>query len=63
MGKTTISSILREEGIPIVDCDQIAFDVVRQDSWGYRRVVEAFGTQVTSSRNQLRRCNTDMIQS
>jgi dephospho-CoA kinase len=29
-GKTTVSSVLKQLGIPVIDCDEIAHDVVRK---------------------------------
>ena len=46
VGKTTVTKQLREEGLPIVDLDLIAADVVRKDRWGHQRLVAAFGNEV-----------------
>ena len=45
-GKSTVSRLIREEGVPVIDCDAIAHAVVAKGRWGWRRVVAAFGEQV-----------------
>lgn len=45
-GKSTVSKELSLQGIPIVDADVIAREVVEPGKKAYTHVVEAFGTQV-----------------
>ncbi|KAF9022203.1 CoaE-domain-containing protein [Hymenopellis radicata] len=45
-GKSTVSSILREKGVPIVDADVIARRVVEPGSKGLKKIVAFFGDQV-----------------
>ncbi|KAG7270467.1 hypothetical protein CRUP_017949 [Coryphaenoides rupestris] len=45
-GKSTVSSMLRELGCPIIDADLVARRVVERDSVAYRRIVHHFGTEV-----------------
>lgn len=45
-GKSTVSKIVSQEGIPVVDCDKIAHAVVKKGRWGYKRVLAAFGDGV-----------------
>lgn len=42
-GKSTVSSLLREAGIPVLDADQLAHQVVAKGTPGLKSVVEAFG--------------------
>ena len=42
-GKSTVSSLLREAGIPVLDADQLAHEVVAKGSPGLKSVVEVFG--------------------
>ncbi|MGZ3422768.1 MAG: dephospho-CoA kinase [Polyangiales bacterium] len=42
-GKTTVAKILEREGVPVIDADQLARDVVAPGSPGLAAVVEAFG--------------------
>ncbi len=45
-GKSTATRLLRERGIPVIDCDAIAHHYTKIGGWGYRRVVAAFGPDV-----------------
>lgn len=45
-GKSTVVAMLRQLGAGIIDCDQLAHDVVRPGSFGLKEVAEAFGPQV-----------------
>ena len=42
-GKTTVSNILRQAGIPVIDADQVARQVQTPDSVGLTRIVKVFG--------------------
>ena len=44
-GKTTFARTLREEGIHVIDLDEIAHQVTKKGHWGYRRLVSAFGKE------------------
>jgi dephospho-CoA kinase len=54
-GKSSVTRILRERGIHVIDCDEIAKEVVQPGKWGYRRVIHAFGTGVSLDSGQLDR--------
>lgn len=54
-GKSTVAALLAEQGIPVVDADKIAKDVVRKGSWGHRRVVREFGKEVMQPDGELDR--------
>ena len=45
-GKSTVVAMLRQLGAGIIDCDQLAHDVVRPGSFGLKEVAEAFGPQI-----------------
>lgn len=45
-GKSTVSGILREMGLPVIDADQIARDVVRPGEPAYDEIVAEFGRGV-----------------
>jgi dephospho-CoA kinase len=47
-GKSTVSGMIRERGIPVIDADQIARDVVRPGEPAYGRIVERFGRGILS---------------
>lgn len=54
-GKTTVSNRLAGFGVPIIDTDLIARQVVAPGSPGLDRVVEAFGHEVLNDGHQLDR--------
>lgn len=45
-GKSTVSGMMRELGLPVIDADQIARDVVRPGEPAYRAIVEEFGRDI-----------------
>ena len=54
-GKSTVASIFHELGIPIVDADQIAREVVAPGSEGLDEIVKAFGDEVLQADGALDR--------
>ncbi|KAL1532785.1 dephospho-CoA kinase [Salvia divinorum] len=45
-GKSTVSNLFKAHGIPVVDADIVARDVLKKGTGGWRKVVAAFGNQV-----------------
>ncbi|KGA97842.1 dephospho-CoA kinase [Alkalihalobacillus alcalophilus ATCC 27647 = CGMCC 1.3604] len=54
-GKSTVSTYLKQKGIPIVDADKIAREVVEPDEDAYKKIVETFGEEVVTSDETLHR--------
>lgn len=54
-GKTTVSSILQEEGIPVIDADVIARQVVEAGKPAYREILERFGREILREDGSLDR--------
>ena len=54
-GKSTVSDILKEQGIPVVDGDRIAREVVEPHRPAYDEVVRVFGTEVLQQDGTLNR--------
>jgi dephospho-CoA kinase len=54
-GKSAVARVLRELGIPVIDADQIAREVVAPGSEGLAAVVAAFGPDVLTPDGQLDR--------
>ena len=48
-GKSTVAELFAARGIPIIDTDQIAHEVVAPGRPGLRRIVEAFGGRITAA--------------
>ncbi|UJF15177.1 dephospho-CoA kinase [Jeotgalibaca sp. MA1X17-3] len=54
-GKSTVANYLAEQGIPVVDADVGAREVVKPHSEGLRRIVEAFGEEILLEDGSLNR--------
>lgn len=54
-GKSTVASILRRKGFPVIDADAIARQLVQPGTSGLRSVVEAFGPGVVGMNGALDR--------
>lgn len=54
-GKSAVSGLLSETGVPIIDADQLARDVVVPGSAGLQAVVEAFGAAYLTESGSLDR--------
>ncbi|XP_034049681.1 dephospho-CoA kinase domain-containing protein [Thalassophryne amazonica] len=54
-GKSTVSSMLRELGCPIIDADVVARKVVEPHSSAYSRIVSHFGTDILLDNGEIDR--------
>lgn len=54
-GKTTVANLFERRGVPVVDADVAAREVVSPGSEGLNRLVEAFGEQMLSADGSLDR--------
>jgi dephospho-CoA kinase len=54
-GKSTVARMIEAEGVPVVDADQLARQVVRAGSEGLAAVVEAFGAAMLTADGELNR--------
>ncbi|MCA9603572.1 MAG: dephospho-CoA kinase [Polyangiales bacterium] len=54
-GKSSVARLFAELGVPVVDADQVARDVVKKGTSGYREVVTAFGAEVLRDDGELDR--------
>ncbi len=54
-GKSTVARFFAELGVPIVDADQVAREVVEKGTEGLREVVAAFGEEVLDGEGALDR--------
>jgi dephospho-CoA kinase len=54
-GKSTVAARLRARGVPVVDADLVARDVVAAGTPGLRLIVEAFGSSVLDAEGALDR--------
>lgn len=54
-GKSTVSELLRAKGVPVVDADQLAREVIQSGSPGESKVLKNFGTDVVDANGHLDR--------
>lgn len=54
-GKSTVGARFRARGLPVIDADQVARDVVLPGTEGLARVVDAFGPAVLTAEGSLDR--------
>lgn len=60
-GKSTVSKVLRTEGVPIVDADEVAREIVLPGSEGLRAVIAGFGDEYLTQRGELDRARLGAI--
>ncbi|XP_061985147.1 dephospho-CoA kinase-like [Populus nigra] len=54
-GKSTVSNLFKSHGIPVVDADIVARDVLRKGTGGYKGVVAAFGEDILQANGEVDR--------
>jgi dephospho-CoA kinase len=54
-GKSTVARMFAEMGVPVIDADQVAREVVEPGTSGLAKIVEAFGSGVLDAEGRLDR--------
>lgn len=54
-GKSTVARLLREQGVPVIDADALAREVVEPGTSGLAAIVERFGPDVLTNEGRLDR--------
>ncbi|KQL37965.1 dephospho-CoA kinase [Bacillus sp. FJAT-25509] len=54
-GKSTVSNFLKELNVPIVDADIIAKEVVEIGQPAYKKIIEAFGSEILLESGEINR--------
>lgn len=54
-GKTTVSNLFSDLGVPIIDADVIARELVRPGQPAYHEVIREFGEDIVDDQGELRR--------
>lgn len=54
-GKSTVAQYFAELGVPVIDTDAIARDVVLPDSLAFKKIAEHFGSAVITAKGELNR--------
>ncbi|KAK9086439.1 hypothetical protein Syun_028833 [Stephania yunnanensis] len=60
-GKSTVSNLFKANGVPVVDADLVARDVLRKGTGGWRRVVKAFGEEILQDDGEVDRAKLGLI--
>ncbi|HKP70362.1 MAG TPA: dephospho-CoA kinase [Pyrinomonadaceae bacterium] len=61
VGKSFVDDVFRELGVPVLDADQVARDVVEPGTAGLKRVVEEFGESVLRPNGSIDRAKLGSI--
>ncbi|KAL3644783.1 hypothetical protein CASFOL_009963 [Castilleja foliolosa] len=54
-GKSTVSNLFKAHGIPVVDADIVAHNVLKKGTGGWRKVVAAFGNDILLASGEVDR--------
>ncbi|MGE3319472.1 MAG: dephospho-CoA kinase [Candidatus Berkiella sp.] len=54
-GKSTVADFFAKEGVPVIDADKIAHELVRPTKPAYQEIVKHWGTQVLQENKELNR--------
>ncbi|KMY60611.1 MULTISPECIES: dephospho-CoA kinase [Geobacillus] len=60
-GKSTVSAMMRELGLPVIDADEAARAVVRPGEEAYRQIVAAFGPGILRADGEIDRAKLGAI--
>lgn len=60
-GKSTVSKMFQKRGIPVVDADQIAREVVETGKEAYEKIVGAFGREILNEDGSINRAKLGSI--
>ncbi len=60
-GKSTVSAMMRELGLPVIDADEAARAVVRPGEDAYRQIVAAFGPGILQTNGEIDRAKLGAI--
>lgn len=60
-GKSTVADLIRSHGIPVIDADRLAREVVEKGSIGLQRITQAFGPGVLNPQGQLDRAKMSEV--
>jgi dephospho-CoA kinase len=61
VGKTFVCEVFRELGVPVLDADQTAREVVEPNTFGLNRIIEEFGLEVLQPNGELDRLKLGAI--
>jgi dephospho-CoA kinase len=60
-GKSTVTKMLRGLGIPVIDADQVARDVVKVGGEAYEQIIKTFGQDILQENGEIDRAKLGAI--
>lgn len=54
-GKSTVSNMFKDHGIPVIDTDKIAFDLLKKGTTTYEEVLKLFGDNILNTNGDINR--------
>nr|GMD13044.1 dephospho-CoA kinase isoform X1 [Ipomoea batatas] len=60
-GKSTVSNLFKSRGIPVVDADIVARNVLKKGTGGWKKVVAAFGEDILQANGEVDRAKLGQI--
>ncbi|NLG82511.1 MAG: dephospho-CoA kinase [Bacilli bacterium] len=54
-GKSTISNLFKEKGIPVIDNDKIAHDLIKRGQPAYNEIITIFGCDILNEDGEINR--------
>lgn len=60
-GKSTVSNLFKSHGVPVVDADLVARDVLKKGTGGWKKVVAAFGKEILQANGEVDRAQLGQI--
>ncbi|XP_051118835.1 dephospho-CoA kinase [Andrographis paniculata] len=60
-GKSTVSNLFKSHGVPVVDADVVARNVLKKGTGGWRKVVAAFGNEILLPNGEVDRAKLGQI--
>ncbi|KAG2597548.1 hypothetical protein PVAP13_5KG374635 [Panicum virgatum] len=60
-GKSTVSNLFKDAGVPVVDADVVARNVVQKGTGGWKKIVKAFGDEILLDNGEIDRARLGQI--
>ena len=61
-GKTTITNYIRKyKNIPILDADNLSRELIKPNTYGYKKILDYFGNQIIDNKNNSERINRKFL--